>query len=260
MHEMLDGMGIVTLFVLTVVALALGAEVGFRVGRVPGKVQSAHTREPHVGVVLGAMLALLGLLLAFSFEIAEARFAERKRLVLAEANAIETTYLRATAVAGPDGEEIQKHLRAYVDLLLSKLGPQSLPEALARSEEHHHAMWSNARKLALAHPDSEVVALLLESLNRVIDIQEERVTTAIYQRLPSVLLATLYTIAFLCMVALGFSAGLTGLRASFSTMAVNLAVSMVLMLIIDMDRPWQHLFDVSQKSLSDVQHALSKKF
>ncbi|MFT3921840.1 MAG: hypothetical protein QM778_04840 [Myxococcales bacterium] len=260
MRALLDGMGVLTVFALTVLLLAVGAELGFRVARIPRQVQSAHTREPHVGVVLGAMLALLGLLLAFSFGIAESRYSERKTLVIEEANAIGTAYLRATAVAAPEGAEIQAQLRAYVDVLVTKLDPQSLPDALARSEQIHHLIWSQARRLALAQPDSEVVALLLESLNEVINIQEERINKAIYQRLPLVLLATLYTIAFLCLIALGYSAGLSGLRAPFSTMAVNLAVALVLLLIIDMDRPWQHLFDVSKNSLLDVQRALSQTF
>src|SRR4051794_14041477 len=79
---------------MAVAALLLVSELGYRLGLRESSASLA-SRKEQTGILGGALLALLGLLLAFSFGIVEARFAERKALVLEDANAIGTTYLRA---------------------------------------------------------------------------------------------------------------------------------------------------------------------
>jgi len=260
MQALLDHIGGLGLCAATLGLFGLGTELGHRAGLRRRAAREADVRAPHAGVVLGAMLGLLGLLLGFSFSIAEERFAQRKALVLEEANAIGTAYLRANAVAGEQADKLQDLLRAYVDVRLSNVNPDSLPILLKRSEALHTEMWRQARTLALAQPDSEVVSLLLSAINSVIDLHEERVTTAIYNRLPLVLLGTLYAISLISMATLGYSTGLAGFRATFSTLGVAVAVSLVLVLIIDLDRPWQHLFGVSQAALGDVRRSLTQTF
>lgn len=49
-----------------------------------------------IGGIQGAVLGLLGLLLGFTFAMAVGRYDTRRGLVLKEANAIGTTYLRAS--------------------------------------------------------------------------------------------------------------------------------------------------------------------
>src|ERR1700720_2050864 len=80
--------------------LLVATEAGFRRGRViRGGLEDPATSE--LTSLQGAMVGLLALLLAFSFAMAESRFETRRQLVLEEANAIGTTYLRSHALAEP---------------------------------------------------------------------------------------------------------------------------------------------------------------
>src|SRR4051812_50149802 len=57
-------------------------------------------KEPF-GVLQGALLGLVGLLLAFGLSLAVSRYEDRRTNVVDEANAIGTTYLRAQTLAEP---------------------------------------------------------------------------------------------------------------------------------------------------------------
>ena len=103
------------IYILTVIILFLAAEAGFRSGKYIQK-RWPDKSEAGVGVMVGAALALLGLLLAFVSSIAIGNFNHRRQLVVSEANAIGTTYLRAGYLADPYGVESRKLLREYVNL------------------------------------------------------------------------------------------------------------------------------------------------
>ncbi len=66
-----------------------------------------------------ALLALAGLLIGFTFSMAESRFTQRKQIVLAEANAIGTAYLRTRLLEDPSGSELRVLLRRYVYVRLA---------------------------------------------------------------------------------------------------------------------------------------------
>ena len=86
-------MTIVLLIAAIFLALLAAAETGRRMG-----LARLH-RDPDglpkgISASEGAVFALLGLLLAFTFSGAASRFEERRHLVTAETNAIGTAYLR----------------------------------------------------------------------------------------------------------------------------------------------------------------------
>lgn len=66
--------------------------------------------------VLAAMLGLLALLLAFTFSAALQRYEDRSQTVVAEANAIGTTYLRTRLLPREMHDEVQALLREYLDV------------------------------------------------------------------------------------------------------------------------------------------------
>jgi len=97
---------------LTVVVLVLAAiEGGYRLGSCRHR-QSGREKEAPVGAMVGATVGLLAFMLAFTFGMAASRFDTRKQLVLDEANAIGTTYLR-TAMLPEGRDEIRALLRSY---------------------------------------------------------------------------------------------------------------------------------------------------
>src|SRR4026207_407041 len=113
--SLLDSLSIPAIAVLFAVVSLVCYEIGFRVGRwwqdrEPGE------QEGPTGVVVGGLLGLMAFLLAVTMGMASDRFDARRGLVLEEANAIQTTYLRAGYLPEPASSEIRNLLREYVPL------------------------------------------------------------------------------------------------------------------------------------------------
>src|SRR5580765_6359923 len=76
-----------------------GTVLGLLAGRYLKK-HSEVLREP-IGVLQGALLGLVALILAFGLSLAVGRHEARRAAVVDEANTIGTTYLRAETLAEP---------------------------------------------------------------------------------------------------------------------------------------------------------------
>lgn len=241
----------------TVAVFALLVEVGFWVARTRHKVHTAQSanESDYVFALIGALLTLVALLLGFSFTIVDERFAQRKLLVLEEANAIGTTYLRAGTLPDPHGERVRQLLKRYVDLR-SPAGEEELRTNLARSARLHVELWMEAEAAAAEMP-GPIVSLFLASLNHMIDLHQERLTVAIYYRLPSAIFGCLYLVSMLTMLFLGYSAAYKSKRTLLPTATVVTAISIALLLLFMLDRPGQHLIDVNQQALDDVRQTMA---
>jgi hypothetical protein len=97
--------------------------------------------------MVGASLATLGFLLAFVTNIAIGIFNERRHLVIAEANAIGTTYLRAGYLPEPYGSQSRQLLQDYVDLRLQALEPSRTAAAISESEAIQDQLWIRAEEV-----------------------------------------------------------------------------------------------------------------
>jgi hypothetical protein len=181
-HEPLDSIPLWALFGTTVVLIFLAVEAGYRVGKWRQR-RPEHERETPVGTIVAAILGLLAFLLAFTFGMAASRFELRRELVLDEANAIGTTYLRAALVPEPQRTEIRNLLRDYVDLRQGSVEPGRAVPALARSEELQGRLWAQAVIVAEKHPNP-ITGLFVQSLNDVINMHAKRVTMGMRNRIP----------------------------------------------------------------------------
>ena len=241
---------------LTVVVLVLAAiEGGYRLGGYRHR-QSGREKEAPVGAMVGATLGLLAFMLAFTFGMAASRFDTRKQLVLDEANAIGTTYLR-TAMLPERRDEIRTLLRSYVDARLEAVRSGRVAEQIVQSEHIQGQLWSAATAVALQHPDSIVVGLFVGSLNEVIDLHAKRVTAGLRNRIPGAIWAALLTIAAFSMAAMGYHAGLVGTTRSLAIIVVAVTFSAVIALIADLDRPQEGSLTVSQQALIDVRQSMN---
>lgn len=221
-------------------------------------VPARDVHKSQLDLVVAALLGLLGLLLAFSFEIGEARFEKRKELVLEEANAIATTYLRADMLPAPHGERIQGLLREYIDERANLRSVADLDRALRHSAELHGQLWHEATDVARANMGSPVVALFVASLNQVIDLHEARVTVSLFQRLPPVIFGVLYFVALLSVAMVGLRAGIDRTRGAAATIALVVVVMGVLTLIRSLDEPASRLFTISKQALQDTRALIDK--
>src|SRR6187402_1833203 len=178
----LDSLPIWVLFVC-IVAVVLGSiDGGYRLGRYRRR-RSEKEKEGPVGAMVGSTLGLLAFMLAFTFGMAASRFDARKTLVLDEANAIGTTYLRA-AMLPEGGNEVRDLLRQYVDQRVAAVKSGNAVIALKESEALQGKLWALAVAAGQQHPNSIVVGLFVESLNNVIDLHAKRVTAGLRNRIP----------------------------------------------------------------------------
>jgi len=235
----------------TVALFLLASEGGFQVGRRLRKPAA----EDGSGTVLGGLFALLGLLLAFTFGMASARYDGRKQMLLDEANAIGTAYLRADLLPEPVKGEVRTLFRAYVDLRLEVARSGKVQEAIGPSERIHGELWSRAVRHAEASP-TPVAALVVQAVNDVIDMHGKRVALGWRNPIPPTILYTLYLVAVLALGVMGLEGGLRGFRSAAPTLAVVITLATVVALIVDLDRPGEGLLQVSQQAMAELRASM----
>ena len=250
----LDILPIWSVYIFTVIILFLAAEVGFQLGKYVQK-RWPDQAEAGVGTVVGAALALLGFLLAFVTSIAIENFNHRRQLVVSEANAIGTTYLRAGYLPETYGVKSRELLREYVDLRLKALDLTETAAAIARSEQIHDELWLLAEDVARENP-GPTIALYLSALNEVIDLHTERLSAEFGYRVPPTIVLGLYIVAVMTMILIGVHDSYREKHNLIALIMVVLIVSVVFLVIVDMDRSNVGLLQIPQKALIELQQKL----
>ena len=249
-RQLLDSMSIAGAFLLIVVILVVTFEVGFRLGdwyqrRTPGE------QEGPTDMLVGSLLALLAFMLAVTMGMAADRFDSRRALVIDEANAIGTAYLRAGFLPEAEAAASRELLRAYAPLRVNVDDPVQLEANFVRSEDIHGQLWAIVEPLG-REQSSDVLATYIESLNEMIDLHATRVTALVYGRVPETLILLLIGGSAVTLAMVGYSAGLTGRRSPLTAIVLVIALSAVLALVLDLDRPRNGFLQVSQQPIIDV--------
>jgi len=104
-----------SLFVGMVLLLEVGRRIGLRRMR-----KDPEGARAGVGTIEGSIFALLGLLIAFTFSGAAARFDARRHLIVEETNAIGTAYLRLDLLAPATQPALRESFRRYLDRRLDQ--------------------------------------------------------------------------------------------------------------------------------------------
>jgi hypothetical protein len=217
------------------VMLELGRRLGDRVEQLDP--QGAHTGT---GPVEGAVFALLGLLVAFSFSGAAARFDARRHLIVEEANAIGTAYLRVDLAAPSAQPALRDRFRRYVDSRLEAY--RLLPDlnaahaALERAGQLQAEIWSTSLAACRDAAPPSCAILLPPALNAMIDITTTR-TAAARMHPPAVILWLLCGLGLGCALLAGYSTA-TGTRRKWTHMLAFAAVmALTVYVIIDLEFP-----------------------
>lgn len=251
-QNLLDSLPIGAVFLAYAIVAAVICESGYRFGRW-WQDHTSDEKEGPTTMIVGSLLGLMAFLLAITTGMAADRFDTRRGLVLEEANSIGTSYLRAGYLPEPASTEIRDLLREYVPLRIVANDLSDIQARMARSTELHGQLWSIAEELARATPDSDVLALFIDSLNESIDLHETRVVAGIYARVPQTLLLLLLFGSNLTLVMVGYNAGLTRRRGSVTGIAMIVMLGAVITLVIDLDRPRDGFLKVNQQPLIDLQ-------
>ena len=229
-------------------------ELGFRLGR-KFETQTPENVKSQVSTVEAAILGILALLLGFTISMAVSRFEIRKQLVLEEADAIGTSSLRAQLLPAPAGPEIESLLRQYVDI---RVQYGTAGNNLARLEDLNRQtarlqteFWTRTAVYAQQDPNPVRVGLLLQSLNQVIDLAEAR-WMAFQNHVPESVIYVNAAVGLLSAMLVGYSFGVNGRRNIFSMFMLAVSITLVLAVIIDLDRPRSGYIRVSQQPMIDL--------
>jgi hypothetical protein len=241
-------------YILIAVILWLAFEGGYALSKVWER-RRPDKAEANVGAISGAILGLLAFLLAFVTASAVDTFKARRQVVVDEANAIGTTYLRAGYLPDPASAESRQLLRDYVDTRLAAIDPTQTAQAISKSETIQNELWVRAETLAKAS-SSPTLALYIASLNEMIDIHTERVNVALVLGVPWALTLLLIVMAVFALGMVGLHAGYAEKRNPLAIAAFILTLAIVFMIIIDLTRSQEGLFQVSQQALLDLQRQI----
>lgn len=213
------------------------------------------TSAPRIESVVGAMLGLLALLMAFTFHLASSRFDQRKQMLLAEVNAIGTTFLRADFLPDPQRSETKELLQQYVAARLD-LSMANMAARLEEAERLQTRLWAIAVSLQQTNMAMPLVPLYAASLNEVIDLHESRVVVGLQYRVPDGIWLGLAMLVALSMFGVGIQFGFAGQRYTGVRMVLALGFAIVVWLIADLDRPGAGMLSVSQQPLQDLQRQI----
>jgi hypothetical protein len=249
---MFYGMPNAVLFFLIVLVVGGSVALGVTVGRVL-RTRETEQRES-VGVVQGALLGLVGLLLAFGLSMAVGRYDARRAVVVQEANSIGTTYLRAQLLPEPTRTESMAVLRDYADLAIELADQVPDGEAFDGTalamEALQQDLWRLAGEAVTIDPTGTAPRLYVETLNDTIDRHTDRVAS-LRNRVPG----TVMMIEVIgSAVALGVLALYLSLLGRGLTTSLLAAVFVVLILFVsfDLDRPQRGFITVPFRVLEEA--------
>lgn len=215
-------------------------------------------RRESLGVVQGALLGLIGLLLAFGLTMAVGRYEDRRDALVAEANTIGTTYLRAQMLPEPQRSESLDLLREYGDaaVAFADAVPNSAAyrSASTAMQALHSQLWAQAGAAMAALPQDSAPRLYVETLNEMIDAHANRLGT-LRDRVPDtvVLLQVAGSALTLGVLALY----LAHLGKGFLTSALaGVVVVLILLVSFDLDRPRRGFITVPATALVEARSAM----
>jgi hypothetical protein len=234
------------------VVILILIDSGFRLGK-----RRFSSGEPEataaVGTIVGSILGLLAFMLAFTFGLAASRFEVRRQMVVEEANAIGTTFLRAGFLAESQSKHVRSLLREYVASRLEVTRTGDVDLALKRADQLHLELWKEAEALGAGPGATILDSLFIQALNQTIDVHAIRVLVGLRNRLPMALWLVLFLLTALSMLGVGYHEALTRSKRSPATLLLVLGFLAVLALIIDLDRPMEGYLSVSQEAMLNLQ-------
>ncbi len=243
--------------IITIVLVCVFVELGYRVGcwraTSPG-----FDNEVPVPSVTAAHLALLAFFLAFTFNMAASHFDDRRKVILKEVNAIETAYLRTKLIDKNLGEKLRTLLTEYTVSRTLPTDPKEIDvyAIIAKSEALQSQIWQQIQVLGTADQLTVMDSLMVQAINDMFDINEERIAAGVRNHIPSSIWAVLYAILVLSMFGMGYYAGINRRRTSIPSAALVLSFSLVIFLIADLDRPQSGLVHPDQSSMKDLYRRL----
>ncbi len=203
-------------------------------------------------MIRNAILALVTFLVGFSFAGAGARFIDRQDMIVKEANAIGTAWLRAMLLPEPQRGEAQTELHQYTTdrlELLRSYDTANIQRLLAKAGEVQNRLWRSG--MAGVGADRQLGNFMLPALNDVIDIHSEHLSAA-RRHVPQPILIVIIVTAAIGMGMIGYDNGLVRRRFFILSSAFAVVLAAALWMTIDLDRPRHGFVRASEQPYIDL--------
>lgn len=250
-----------TVFALLIFGAMLGMlELGRHLGK-RYRTRLASGASAGIGAVEGAVYALLGLLVAFTFQGAASRFDTRRQLITEEANAIGTAWLRIDLLPAEQQPAMREHFRQYLDARLETY--HQIPDlaasraAMQRASDLQGAIWAQAIAAEVSG-GMKVTTSVLPALNAMFDLATARLMAA--QTHPPLIMFIL--LAFLaCASALLAGHGMSGspVRSWLHIVGYAVVLAITVYIIMDLEYPRVGLIrvDTFDQVLIDLRRSMN---
>ncbi|MGA9943868.1 MAG: hypothetical protein WBE79_07605 [Candidatus Cybelea sp.] len=242
------------LVIVMTIVLSLAIEIPFRCRSVTTAIVGK--KIDAFSVVQAGLLTLASFVLGLSFSQAQGRFDVRRDLVVREANAIGTTWLRADQLAGLQQQRFRALLIDYTATRLDAYHfhgaepgfERSYQAQLNRSDRDQGEMWAIVSPALRAHPGDLGLSLLMQSLNETIDISGEQLQ-ALTTHIPTAVVVLTLALITLGALSLGLRFAADGVRPAALSAVYVVASVIVVTMMVDYDRPQRGFVTVDLKPL-----------
>ena len=256
MPEYIQSLPIYVIFFIIALLSLVSFELGYRISKsVHLKKDSMETKS--IGQISTGLLGMLAFVLAFTFSMAASQYERRKQMVLDEANAIGTAYLRADLIDEPHAKDVKQLLREYVNTRLLAVKKENTAKGIVRSNEIHRLLWTQVRTAAKSLPNTNS-SLMVQSVNEVIDMHEKRITAGLRDKIPTSIWLALIGISVMAMLTIGIELGIDGSRRLIAIIPMMLAFAALTTLIVELNRPQEGILKVGQESMISLQTTMEK--
>jgi len=254
-EEILYSYSSITITLILFALIVLFNEFGFRIGRL---VQNRTNDEIKslTGSLQASILGLLALLLGFTFSMSMQRYNDRSMALIDEANAIGSSQLRAQLLNEKHQHEAKLLLNEYIDLRIA-VGTIDLTRVKERRTYNKQAanlqskLWSLAVSITDEDPRPVTTGAFILSLNDTFDTQSKR-NALLQMHVPEVVLLLLFIVFIASVGIIGYSSGLNNRRVVMPTILIAFLISMIVFIIIDLDRPKRGLIQVKQDIMKEL--------
>jgi hypothetical protein len=244
---------------LVLVAAMLAASLlGEGLYRRAAKRKTENSDGANEGYIVSATLGLLALLMGFTFSLAVDRFEARRVLVLQEANAIGTTYLRTQMLEPVDRARISRMLVDYTDnrIVLATASRDQVGPLLTKNDQMLTDLWTATLAAWPSIKGLDFSSSYLETMNNLIDLDAAR-KAARQARVPSAVFFVLFLYVVTSAGVLGYAGANKEGRGATAFLFLLLAISLVLTL--DIDRPRSGRVTESQAPMERLKATLASQ-
>lgn len=236
----------IILFILIVLFIILGIKMSLirKVNKSDDDANSYFTN---------AIFAVMGLVLAFTYNMSGSRFDSRKKIIMEEANCISTAVLRSDMYPDSIRTLFRNDFKDYLDQrIIFYEARRDIPrvrESLIKSDEIGDRLWLRASELSKNVVYFAQTNQMIPALNNMFDEANTRLNDELY-RLPDPIINLLFAIILIASFLLGYSSNRKGKIDWYIAICYAMISVMIIYLILDLDKPRTGLINMDDSQMA----------